>query len=113
MKKKIIKKSHNMYIKNPNAYTYEGESIENKVDRILDSKEPISDGAPIIYTEKKDGVLPQFDIRTDKWELAQDAMDKVNKAKIAKGQSPNGEIENPQTAADATTEQGGNPSAPE
>ena len=101
-----------MYIRNADAYTYEGESIEKKVDRILENKEPISDGAPIIYTEKKDGVLPQFDIRADKWELAQEAMDKVNKAKIAKGQSPSGEIEETQTAADTTTEQGGNPSEP-
>ena len=45
---------------------------------------PITDGAPIIYTEKKDGVLPQYDIRTDKWEIAQSAMDLANASKIAK-----------------------------
>ena len=44
---------------------YEGETIENKVQRIVLNKEPIEDGAEIIYTEKKDGVLPQYNIRTD------------------------------------------------
>lgn len=63
---------------------YEGESIEEKVARITETNEPISDGAPIIYTEKKDGVRPEYDIRTDRWDLAQAAMDKVNGTKIAK-----------------------------
>lgn len=56
---------------------YEGERIEEKIDRIVNNNEPISDGAPIIYTERKDGVLPEYDIRADKWDIAIDAMDKV------------------------------------
>lgn len=64
--------------------TYEGESIEKKVRRVVENKEPITDGAPIVYTEKKDGVLPQFNIRTDKWDIALDAMDKVQASRIAK-----------------------------
>ena len=63
---------------------YEGESIETKVAKLVENNEPITDGAPIIYTEKKDGVLPQYDIRTDKWEIAQSAMDLANASKIAK-----------------------------
>lgn len=62
----------------------EGESIEQKVRRVVENKEPISDGAPIIFTEKKDGILPQFNIRTDKWDIALDAMDKVQASRIAK-----------------------------
>lgn len=65
----------------------EGESIETKVRRVTENKEPITDGAPIVYTEKKDGVLPQFDIRTDKWDIALMAMDAVNRAKTAKSKS--------------------------
>lgn len=64
--------------------SYEGESIEQKVRRVVENKEPITDGAPIIFTEKKDGVLPQFNIRTDKWEIALEAMDKVQASRIAK-----------------------------
>lgn len=63
---------------------YEGETIESKVRRIVENKEPITDGAPIIFTEKKDGVLPQFDVRTDKWDIALEAMDKVHGSRIAK-----------------------------
>ena len=44
--------------------TFEGETIETKVNRIVNNGEPIKDGAPIIYTERKDGVLPEYDIRT-------------------------------------------------
>lgn len=64
---------------------YEGESIEEKVRRIVENKEPIKDGAPLIYTEKKNGVIPAYDVRTDRFDLAIMAMDAVNKAKIAKG----------------------------
>ena len=62
----------------------EGEYIEEKVRRITENGEPIEDGAPIIYTERKDGVNPAYDIRTDRWEIAQDAMEQVgnNKSKI-------------------------------
>lgn len=64
--------------------SFEGESIEKKVSKLIENNEPITDGAPIIYTEKKDGVLPQYDVRTDKWDIAQSAMDLANASKIAK-----------------------------
>ena len=56
------------YIPNFMGYveSFEGESIERKVSKLIENNEPITDGAPIIFTEKKDGVLPQYDIRTDK-----------------------------------------------
>lgn len=62
----------------------EGESIELKIERLIENNEPISDSAPIIYTERKDGVLPQYDVRTDRFELAIDAMDKVSSSHVAK-----------------------------
>lgn len=62
----------------------QGETIEMKIERIVNNKEPITDGAPIIYTDRKDGVQPDYDIRTDRWEFAIDAMDKSTKAKLAK-----------------------------
>ena len=64
--------------------TKEGEYIEEKVRRVTENGEPIEDGAPIIYTERKDGVNPAYNIRTDRWEIAQNAMEQVgnNKSKI-------------------------------
>ena len=62
----------------------EGETIETKVTRLLNNKEPIKDGAPEIYTERKQGVLQGYNIRTDRWEVAAEAMDKVNASREAK-----------------------------
>lgn len=64
--------------------SYEGERLEEKINRIVNNKEPIKDGAPIIYTERTEGVKPEYDIRTDRWEVALDAMDNVSKSHIAK-----------------------------
>lgn len=64
--------------------TYIGETIENKIRRIVNNKEPISDGAPLIYTDRKDGVAGAHDIRTDRFEVAVDAMDYVTRSHIAK-----------------------------
>lgn len=66
---------------------YKGETIEKKVRRIVNNKEPITDGAPLIYTDRKDGVQPEYDIRTDRFEIAVDAMDAVSKSKVAKRQA--------------------------
>ena len=68
----------------PNYEFEEGESIEEKVRRVVETKEPIEDGAPLIYTPKEDGVVAAYNIRTDRWEIAQDAMSIKYKAEIAK-----------------------------
>lgn len=69
-------------------YEYQlGETIEAKVRRITENNEPITDGAPIIYTNRDDGVLPAYNIRTDRWEIAQQAMDAVNQANLAKSKN--------------------------
>lgn len=64
--------------------SYQGERIEEKIQRIVNNKEPITDGAPLIYTERKHGVQPAYDIRTDRFEIAVEAMDKVTKTHLAK-----------------------------
>ena len=78
------------YFPKPPKTNYEfqiGESIEDKVRRITENNEPITDGAPIIYTNRDDGVLPAYNIRTDRWEIAQAAMDAVNQANLAKSKN--------------------------
>lgn len=85
------KKTNKMYRKQQPTRTtvsgikgYQGETIEAKVRRIVNNKEPITDGAPLIYTDRKDGVRAEMDPRTDRWEIAVEAMDKVAKSKLAK-----------------------------
>lgn len=80
MRKITIKNRTTVSINN----SYEGESIETKMARITQSKEPIDSSAPIVFTERKDGVQPQYNIRTDKWEIAREAMNTVHKTDIAK-----------------------------
>lgn len=72
---------YNPFREFPTKYE-EGENIITKVKRILDENEPLTDGAPLIYTPKEDGVRPEFDIRTDKWQIAINAMDRVNAYKL-------------------------------
>lgn len=59
----------------------EGERLELKIDRMTQNNEPIGDSAPLIYTPRKNGVVAAYDIRTDKWDIALDAMEKVNRTR--------------------------------
>lgn len=64
--------------------SYIAETIEEKVRRLLNNKDDIGQEVPPIYTERKDGVLPQYDIRADKWDIALDAMTTASKTNTAK-----------------------------
>lgn len=63
--------------------TYEAEPLEIKLRRILETKEPIEAVSPTIYTNKKDGVLPAYDIRTDRFDVAMEAIGKIRTAEAA------------------------------
>ena len=60
--------------------TYEAEGLEVKLRRITETNEPLAGDIPIVYTKKTDGVLPAYDIRTDRFEIAREAMSKVQEA---------------------------------
>ena len=64
-----------------------GERIEVKINRMVNNKEPIGEEVPAIYTARKDGVQPAYDIRTDRFEIAIDAMDSISKSKLAMRES--------------------------
>lgn len=80
MKTTSIKQKNNIV----SVECFTGESIETKVRRIMDENEPITDGAPIIYTPYEDGVKPEYNIRTDRWQVAIEAMDKVSTYEASK-----------------------------
>ncbi len=63
--------------------SYEAEPLEVKLRRATEEKKPIEAVAPMIYTEKSKGVIPEYDIRTDRFELAQAAMEKLNTVKFS------------------------------
>lgn len=58
----------------------QGETLETKIERIVNNKEPIKDGAPIIYMERKEGIRKSTNIRTDRFEVAIEAADKIAKS---------------------------------
>lgn len=89
---------------------FEGETIEEKVRRVVDNKEPITDGAPMIYTDSRNGVVSAYDIRTDKWDVALMAMDAVARANIAKGRSNATEIDQQNEESITTGDPKGNES---
>lgn len=62
---------------------YEGQSIEDRVELIVNNGESITDGAPTIYTARSEGVQPAYDVRTDRWDVAIDGMDYVSKSRVA------------------------------
>ena len=57
----------------------EAEHFHVKLQKMIDNKEPIEATAPIIYTARKDGVIPQYDIRADKWDIAMEARNEVER----------------------------------
>lgn len=85
-------------IDNPNL-TYEAEPREVKLRKIISGEASnMEDGVfPTIYTEKKDGVQPEYDIRTDRFEVAIDAIDKINQStanQIAKNKGETEAVKN-------------------
>lgn len=85
--------------------TEKGETLIKKIQRILDENEPLTDGAPMIYTPKQAGVRDDCNIRTDKWTLAMDAMDRVNNYKLNE-YLKKGETEASKTAESSKTAEG-------
>lgn len=66
--------------------TSEGEFIETQIMRMTENKEKISteSASPLIYTERKEGIIAAYDVRTDRFEVAIDGMDAVSKIHAAK-----------------------------
>lgn len=83
--------------------TEKGETLIKKIQRILDENEPLTDGVPMIYTPKQAGVRDDCNIRADKWEIAMNAMDRVNNYKLNE-YLKKGEAETTKTAEDQTEE---------
>lgn len=63
--------------------SYEAESMVEQLRRIMENNDPIEDVAPIIYTDKKNGVMKEYDIRTDRFDVALDAMGVMREAELA------------------------------
>ena len=67
--------------------TVEGQTMETMVARFMNNQTDIERSQPLIYTERREGVLAGYDIRTDRFEIALEAMDKSSKSMSAKRES--------------------------
>lgn len=67
--------------------SYEAEPLEIILARVTETKEPISSASPIVYTDRNEGVKAEYNIRTDRFEVAREAMGAISRSKIAKRQS--------------------------
>ena len=80
MKTKIIGSRNG--IKRNNSV--EGETLETKVSRWMNNGEKIEASAELIYTERIKGVMPSYNIKTDRFDHALDVTDKIAKSVTAK-----------------------------
>lgn len=59
-----------------------GEYIETKIKRAINTMEAIEENAPIIYTPRAEGVKPEYNIRTDRFDVALEAVTKYHEKKM-------------------------------
>lgn len=63
--------------------SYPAEPLPKTIARLVNNGEPIGQQTvPIVYEERKAGVDPDCNIRTDKWEHAAEAMDKAAEQRL-------------------------------
>lgn len=77
--KKVI--YHQSYI-NTSAELREGQSIEDVLRIATANKEPVGQVMPEMYQARNEGIDPLCDVRTDKFDLALRAQDKITRAHL-------------------------------
>lgn len=82
MRKKILT-TRTSIIRNK---SYEGKSIERTISDRLNGDPIEVGGKALLYTNREDGVLPETNIRTDKWAVAQGAIDARERSTYTRGQ---------------------------
>ena len=55
----MLKKNINIPLKNIGITTNCGETLEDKLYRVTNNNEPIDEGSPIIYTERRGLIIEQ------------------------------------------------------
>lgn len=63
---------------------YEAETLEVQVSKILTSNEPMPSLTAPIFTERKNGVQAEHNIRTDRFDVALNGTDYISKSNLAK-----------------------------
>ena len=61
-----------------------GESLEKELQRVKQEGGTIESTVPKIFTARGEGVVPDLNIRTDRWDVAVEAMNVVHRSQTAK-----------------------------
>lgn len=64
--------------------SYEGQSIETMIAKRMTGSDVEIGGKALMYTDRRDGVLPETNIRSDRFEIAQNALETVERNRIAR-----------------------------
>lgn len=78
----------------------EAQRLEDKIADLVNGNGSIEETAPLIYTEKKDGVSPSYNIRTDRFEVALDAKDAIQRMSRAKREEKPGSEESKKSSTE-------------
>ena len=84
--KTMRKPNYNTIKMEVDAICFEGLSIERQIEIAETNKQAIEATSPTIYTARKDGVIPETNIRSDRFERAQELMDTAARATTAQRQ---------------------------
>lgn len=76
------KRKHGTIVAKPK---YTGLSIEQTIRQAIATNQPLEAKAPLIFTAAADGVVPAYDVRTDRQDLALQANDKFQGSDTMKG----------------------------
>lgn len=68
---------------NTSRYLYGDLSLEQKLRRRLMNGEPIQAEADLIFQDRDSGVNPGCDPRTDRFDVALEAADRISKSELA------------------------------
>lgn len=63
--------------------SYEAQSLEEQIKAATIGNQKIQADGSLIFTERKKGVEPQYNIRTDRFDLALDQIEKYDKMTAA------------------------------
>lgn len=87
----------------------EGEHIETRIAKIaIDGIVP-DEGSPLIYTDRKDGVVDMYNIRTDKFETLIESKDMISKARASDAIEANIKAKKAREAAENSQSDGNRP----
>lgn len=80
----MIRGEVNGIIMSDKQQLFEGQTLEEMIFKMMQQGAMIEASSPIIYTERKDGINPLYDIRSDRFDLALEATSKIEQALKAK-----------------------------